>query len=60
MVRVLLVDLSKGGVSYDGPPISTYGNSKTLGALITPTWNTDEEYIADFNGKTWDNDMEWC
>ena len=48
---------SKDGVSYSGPPISTYGNSKTLGALITPTWNTDEEYIAEFNGKTWT--MTW-
>ena len=25
--------------------------------MITPTWNTDEEYIANFNGKTWT--MTW-
>ena len=43
---------SKGGVTYDGPPLSTYINGE-LGPFITPTWNTDEEYIADFNGKTW-------
>ena len=43
---------SKGGVSYDGPPISTYV-SGALGPFLTPTWNTDEEYIANFNGKTW-------
>ncbi len=47
---------SKGGVSYSGPPLSTYKNG-SLGALITPTWNTDEEYIANFNGKTWT--MTW-
>ena len=28
-----------------------------MGSLITPTWNTDEEYIANFNGKTWT--MTW-
>ena len=43
---------SKGGVSYSGPPLSTYV-SGTLGPFLTPTWNTDEEYIANFNGKTW-------
>ena len=43
---------SKGGVSYSGPPISTY-LSGTLGPFITPTWNTPEDYIANFNGKTW-------
>ncbi len=47
---------SKDGVSYSGPPISTYKNG-SLGALLTPTWNTDEEYIAEFNGKTWT--MTW-
>ena len=42
----------KDGVSYSGPPISTYA-SGPLGPFITPTWKTDEEYIANFNGKTW-------
>ena len=43
---------SKSGVIYSGPPLSTY-ISGTLGPFLTPTWNTDEEYIANFNGKTW-------
>ena len=47
---------SKDGVSYSGPPISTYASGE-LGPFITPTWNTDEEYIANFNGKTWT--MTW-
>ena len=47
---------SKEGVSYSGPPISTY-KSGSLGSLITPTWTTDEDYIANFNGKTWT--MTW-
>jgi len=42
----------KDGVSYSGPPISTYA-SGPIGPFITPTWKTDEEYIANFNGKTW-------
>ena len=48
---------SKGGVSYDGPPLSTYINSQTLGPFLTPTWNTDLEYIETHNGKTWV--MKW-
>jgi len=43
---------TKDGVSYSGPPISTYV-SGTLGPFLTPTFTTDEEYIANFNGKTW-------
>ena len=43
---------SKGGVTYDGPPLSTYVNGK-LGPFITPTWNTDEEYKETHNGTTW-------
>ena len=48
---------TKDGVSYSGPPISTYGSDKTLGSLITPTFTSDEDYIANFNGKTWT--MKW-
>ena len=44
---------TKNGVSYSGPPISTYASDEIVGSLITPTWNTDEQYIAEFNGKTW-------
>tara|TARA_B100001113_G_scaffold351447_1_gene350523 strand:- start:853 stop:7662 length:6810 start_codon:yes stop_codon:yes gene_type:complete len=47
---------TKDGVSYDGPPISTYV-SGALGPFITPTWNTDEEYIRTHNGTTWT--MAW-
>ena len=46
----------KNGVTYSGPPISTYKNG-LLGALITPTFTSDEDYIANFNGKTWE--MTW-
>ena len=47
---------SKGGVSYSGPPLATYATG-TLGAFITPAFNGDEDYIANFNGKTWT--MTW-
>ena len=47
---------SKGGVTYDGPPLATY-RSGTLGSFITPSFNGDEDYIANFNGKTWT--MTW-
>ena len=47
---------SKGGVSYSGPPLSTYANG-VLGPFITPTWNTDEEYLETHNGTTWT--MTW-
>ena len=47
---------SKGGVSYSGPPLATY-RSGTLGPFITPAFNGDEDYIANFNGKTWT--MTW-
>ncbi len=41
------------GITYDGPPLSTYGSYDGFGALITPTWTTDEEYIKTHNGTTW-------
>ena len=47
---------AKAGVTYSGPPISTYANGE-LGPFITPTWNTDEEYIETHNGTTWT--MTW-
>ena len=46
----------KNGVTYSGPPLSTYANGE-LGPFITPTWNTDEEYIETHNGTTWT--MTW-
>ena len=42
----------KDGVSYAGPPLATYATG-TLGAFITPAFKNDEDYIANFNGKTW-------
>ena len=50
--RGLVDGSAKDGVTYEGPPISTYTNSD-LGPTITPTWTTDEDYIANFNGKEW-------
>ena len=47
---------AKDGVTYNGPSLSTYANGE-LGAFITPTWNTDEEYIETHNGTTWT--MTW-
>ena len=50
--RGLVDGSSKDGVTYEGPPISTYTTSD-LGPTITPTWTTDEDYITNFNGKEW-------
>ena len=44
-------------MTYNGPSLSTYANSDTLGPFITPTWTTDEEYAKNFSGKTWT--MTW-
>ena len=43
---------AKDGVTYSGPSLSTYANGE-FGPFITPTWNTDEEYIETHNGTTW-------
>ena len=51
--RGLTSGSSKGGVTYSGPPLATYANSSVLGPFITPSFNGDEDYIANFNGKTW-------
>tara|TARA_B100000676_G_scaffold185713_1_gene182628 strand:- start:1227 stop:7121 length:5895 start_codon:yes stop_codon:yes gene_type:complete len=47
---------AKDGVTYTGPSLATYANGE-LGPFITPTWNTDEEYIRTHNGTTWT--MTW-
>jgi len=47
---------AKAGVTYSGPSLATYANGE-LGPFITPTWNTDEEYIETHNGTTWT--MTW-
>ena len=43
---------AKDGVTYSGPSLSTYANGE-FGPFITPTWNTDEEYLETHNGTTW-------
>ena len=43
---------AKEGVTYSGPSLATYASGE-LGPFITPTWNTDEEYIETHNGTTW-------
>jgi len=52
----LLSGSAKEGVTYSGPSLATYASGE-LGAFITPTWNTDEEYIETHNGTTWT--MTW-
>ena len=47
---------AKDGVTYTGPSLSTYASGE-LGAFITPTWNTDEDYKQTHNGATWT--MTW-
>ena len=47
---------AKEGVTYSGPSLATYASGE-LGPFITPTWNTDEEYIETHNGTTWT--MTW-
>ena len=49
----------KNGVTYSGPPLATYATG-TLGPFITPAFTDDEDYIANFNGKTWTMTLEWC
>ena len=43
---------AKDGVTYTGPSLSTYANGE-FGPFITPTFDTDEEYIETHNGTTW-------
>jgi len=52
----LMSGSAKNGVTYSGPSLSTYASGE-LGPFITPTWNTDEEYIKTHNGTTWT--MTW-
>ena len=56
MVKVLLVDHQKVVLVILDHPLATYATG-TLGAFITPSFNGDEDYIANFNGKTWT--MTW-
>ena len=46
----------KDGVSYSGPQLASYAKG-ALGPYLTPAYRDDEDYIANFNGKTWI--MKW-
>ena len=46
----------KDGVSYSGPKLASYAKGG-LGPYLTPAYKDDEDYIANFNGKTWI--MKW-
>ena len=46
----------KDGVSYSGPQLASYAKG-ALGPYLTPAFKDDEDYIANFNGKTWI--MKW-
>ena len=43
----------RNGITYNGPTLSSYGSHEDFGPLITPKWETDEEYIRTHNGTTW-------
>ena len=47
---------TKRGVSYSGPELSSYRSGR-LGPFITPRFDSDQQYLAEFNGKTWI--MKW-
>ena len=46
----------KDGVNYSGPQLASYAKG-ALGPYLTPAFKDDEDYIANFNGKTWI--MKW-
>ena len=47
---------TKDGVTYSGPRLSTYIKGR-LGPFITPAYKNDEDYLRNFQGKTWR--MKW-
>jgi len=46
----------KRGVSYSGPELASY-RTGSLGPFITPRYENDQDYLANFNGTTWI--MKW-
>ena len=46
----------KEGVSYSGPELASYRGGK-LGPFITPAYKDDADYLANFQGTTWN--MVW-
>ena len=47
---------TKKGVSYSGPELASY-RSGSLGPFLTPKFDSDQQYLAEFNGTTWT--MKW-
>lgn len=47
---------TKRGVKYSGPELASYRRG-TLGPFITPKFDSDQQYLAEFNGTTWT--MKW-
>ena len=46
----------KDGVSYSGPELASYRGGR-LGPFITPAYKDDADYLANFQGTTWN--MVW-
>ena len=46
----------KDGVTYDGPTIASYRGG-SLGPFLTPAFGSDEQYLAEFQGTTWN--LKW-
>jgi hypothetical protein len=46
----------RDGATYSGPKLASYAKGE-LGPYLTPAFKDDEDYIANFNGKTWI--MKW-
>jgi len=54
--RGLTGGTTKRGVTYSGPELTSY-KSGSLGPFITPRYKDDQDYLANFNGTTWN--MTW-
>ena len=47
---------ARQGVTYEGPALASYRGG-TLGAFLTPAFTSDEQYLSEFQGTTWN--MKW-
>ena len=47
---------TKRGVKYTGPELASYLSGR-LGPFITPKFDSEEQYLAEFQGTTWN--MKW-
>ena len=47
---------ARQGVTYEGPSLASYRGG-TLGAFLTPAFTSDEQYLSEFQGTTWN--MKW-